>query len=198
MGGRRQRSVFVDNAVPYLYCICTIVSSDDFTALSLEEGLQMVRGYRSLVVKEGPQLLSQPISFPKEALINTSDTSGMASAVLAAAASDIAVLAVGEHGFQSGEGRSSLNLHLPGLQEELIRRVLAVQENVVLVVYVPDDGDLPRHLVMLASLHGLGSGLEYTNNLPRVEVFIFLLHHTSIIVGKEPTVRTASLVQHSV
>ena len=31
MGGRRQRSVFVDNAVPYLYCICTIVSSDDFT-----------------------------------------------------------------------------------------------------------------------------------------------------------------------
>ena len=122
------------------------VSSDDFTALSLEEGLQMVRGYKSLVVKEGPQLLSQPISFPTEALINTSDTSGMASAVLAAAASDIAVLAVGEHGFQSGEGRSRLNLHLPGLQEELIRRVLAVQENVVLVVYAGRPIILPEDI----------------------------------------------------
>ncbi len=44
------------------------------------------------------------------------------------------ILALGENGFQSGEGRSQTDINLSGVQEVLLKRVMAVNENVVLVL----------------------------------------------------------------
>jgi beta-glucosidase len=122
------------------------VSSEDHTAISLQEGLRSVKGFKSLDVAAGPVFLTGAINFPTEASINTSDTAGLFQAVRSASAADVAILAVGEHGFQSGEGRSRLSLHLPGLQELLIREVLKVQPHVVLVVYAGRPFILPEDI----------------------------------------------------
>ncbi|MEY2999531.1 MAG: hypothetical protein RLZZ02_1340 [Bacteroidota bacterium] len=123
------------------------VSSDDYTAVSLEEGLQgVLKGKGRLTTSNGPVFLTGPINFPTEAAINTTDTSGMAVAVRAAKQADVVLLAVGEHGFQSGEGRSRMHLGLPGLQEELVRKVLEVQSEVVLVLYAGRPMILPKDI----------------------------------------------------
>jgi len=41
---------------------------------------------------------------------------------------------IGEHGFQSGEGRSRANIDIPGLQEEMLKAVYKVNKNIVLVL----------------------------------------------------------------
>jgi beta-xylosidase len=67
------------------------------------------------------------------------DTSGIAAAVAAAAASDVCVLAVGDRPGMfgrgtSGEGSDAADLRLPGVQAQLVRAVLAAGTPVVLVV----------------------------------------------------------------
>jgi beta-glucosidase len=43
-------------------------------------------------------------------------------------------MVLGEHGLQSGEGRSRVNLDLPGVQQELLEAVYKVNKNIVLVL----------------------------------------------------------------
>ena len=43
-------------------------------------------------------------------------------------------MVLGEHGLQSGEGRSRSKLDLPGLQQQLLEAVYAVNKNIVLVL----------------------------------------------------------------
>ena len=43
-------------------------------------------------------------------------------------------MALGEHAMQSGEGRSRAYLGLPGVQQELLEAVFAVNKNIVLVL----------------------------------------------------------------
>jgi beta-glucosidase len=43
-------------------------------------------------------------------------------------------MVLGEHGFQSGEGRSRTKLDLPGVQQELLEAIYAVNKNIVLVL----------------------------------------------------------------
>lgn len=67
------------------------------------------------------------------------DRSGLEAAVTAAAAADVAVLAVGDLAGlfgqgTSGEGCDAVDLRLPGLQEELVEAVLATGTPTVLVV----------------------------------------------------------------
>ncbi|WP_433443945.1 glycoside hydrolase family 3 N-terminal domain-containing protein [Nonomuraea sp. CA-141351] len=71
--------------------------------------------------------------------ITGDDTSGIAAAVAAAAESDVCVLAVGDRAGlfgrgTSGEGCDATDLHLPGVQSELVRAVLATGTPVVLVL----------------------------------------------------------------
>jgi len=47
----------------------------------------------------------------------------------------VVILALGEHGMMSGEGRSRAHLDLPGLQNELLEAVHAVNENIILVLH---------------------------------------------------------------
>ena len=53
----------------------------------------------------------------------------------AAARADIVILALGEHVQQSGEAASSVKLALPEIQQTLLRRVAAVNPNIVTLVF---------------------------------------------------------------
>jgi beta-glucosidase len=62
------------------------------------------------------------------------DRSGFPAAIEAARKADVAVMALGEGAFQSGEARSQADIGLKGLQMELLREVLAANPNVVVVL----------------------------------------------------------------
>ncbi|GAA4450347.1 glycoside hydrolase family 3 N-terminal domain-containing protein [Phytohabitans houttuyneae] len=71
--------------------------------------------------------------------ITGDDTSGIAAAAAAAAESDVCVVAVGDRAGlfgrgTSGEGCDAVDLHLPGVQADLVRAVLATGTPVVLVL----------------------------------------------------------------
>jgi beta-glucosidase len=51
--------------------------------------------------------------------INTTDKSEFAEAIAVAKQADVVVMVLGEHGLQSGEGRSRSDIGLPGVQQEL-------------------------------------------------------------------------------
>lgn len=73
--------------------------------------------------------------YAKGCNINDTDTSGFAEAVKVAMQSDVIVLSVGEARDMSGESKSRSSLQLPGVQELLIRRLVATGKPVVLLVH---------------------------------------------------------------
>jgi len=109
------------------------IASDDHTAVSVLEGLQAYKGNK-IVHKIGVKLLEEEASFILETKINTTDRTGINEAVNVAKNNDVVILVLGEHGFQSGEGRSRTTLDLPGLQQELLEEVYKVNKNIVLVL----------------------------------------------------------------
>ncbi|AWH85158.1 beta-glucosidase BglX [Flavobacterium album] len=109
------------------------IASQDETAISVLEGMQQYKGNTLTYEKGGEAYLGKP-TFLTEVAWNTTDRSGFEAAKKAAAAADVVVMVLGEHGFQSGEGRSRTNLDLPGLQQELLEEVYKVNPNVVLVL----------------------------------------------------------------
>ena len=68
-------------------------------------------------------------------LFDDTDTSGIQEAVDAAKDADAVIICVGEPEGYSGEGNSRAELTLPGVQEELIRRVCAVNPNSAVVLF---------------------------------------------------------------
>ena len=80
------------------------------------------------------ELVIGKTNFIKEVKVNTSDRSGMMEAVSLAKKSDVVIMVLGEHGFQSGEARSRASLGLPGLQQELLEKVHSVNKNIILVL----------------------------------------------------------------
>ena len=47
---------------------------------------------------------------------------------------DVVVMVLGEHGLQTGEGRSRTDIGLPGVQQQLLEEVFKVNPNIVLVL----------------------------------------------------------------
>lgn len=109
------------------------IASDDGTAVSVLEGMQSYKG-NNLVFEKGADLTIGKTTFVDELVFNTTDKSGFEAAKSAAKNVDVVVLVLGEHGFQSGEGRSRTNLDLPGVQQELLEEVYKVNPNIVLVL----------------------------------------------------------------
>jgi beta-glucosidase len=66
--------------------------------------------------------------------INDTSTSGFAEAVEVAKQSDIVIINVGEAADMSGEAKSRSNIHLPGVQEELIMAIQATGKPVVVMI----------------------------------------------------------------
>jgi beta-glucosidase len=105
------------------------------TAVSLLEGIRAAVGDGVEVRHaEGAPLAIGRRSFVFELEINHDDGSGFEAAVEAARGAAVVVLALGEDAFQTGEGRSQVDVTLKGVQVELFRALREINENVVVVL----------------------------------------------------------------
>jgi beta-glucosidase len=105
----------------------------DHSAISVLEGLHKYSGNK-ITHKKGVRLVDGEAAFILETHINTTDRTGFKEAINAAKDKDVVIMVLGEHGFQSGEGRSRTSIDLPGLQQELLEEVYKVNQNIVLVL----------------------------------------------------------------
>jgi len=108
------------------------IGSDDNTAVSVLEGLDSAG--ISYTYAKGADVAIGETSFITEVNINNSDTTGFAEARDVARDAGVVIMVLGEHGFQSGEGRSRTELGLPGVQQQLLETVYEVNSNIVLVL----------------------------------------------------------------
>ncbi len=108
-------------------------SADPNTAVTVLEGLKQYKG-NTLVYKKGADVAIGEAAFINEITINTTDKSEFGEAVEAARKSDVVIMVLGEHGYQTGEGRSRTDLNLPGVQQELLEEVYKANKNIVLVL----------------------------------------------------------------
>ncbi len=105
------------------------------SAVSILEGVKNAVGKDVKVTyAKGADLGVGERSFLKPLEINTTDKSGFKAAVEVAKKADLVILALGEDAFQSGEGRSQVNIDLAGVQKELMKEIYAANKNVVLVL----------------------------------------------------------------
>ncbi|MGQ2983987.1 beta-glucosidase BglX [Flavobacterium sp.] len=109
------------------------IGADDNTAVSVMEGLQEYKGNQLVYAKGADVALGNP-KFIVETKINMTDKSGFGEAVNAAKGADVVIMVLGEHGLQTGEGRSRAELGLPGVQQELLEEVYKANPNIVLVL----------------------------------------------------------------
>lgn len=109
------------------------IAADDNTAVSVLEGMQKYPNNELLYAK-GADVAVGRTQFMWETNINMTDTSGFAEAIETAKKADVVVMVLGEHGLQSGEGRSRADLGLPGVQQQLLEAVAEVNPNIVLVL----------------------------------------------------------------
>lgn len=108
------------------------IGSDDNTAVSVLEGLKKFSS--NVTYTKGADLVLGSTAFINEVKINETDKSGFPAAVKLAKESAVVIMVLGEHGFQSGEGRSRTKLDLPGVQQQLLEAVYKVNKNIVLVL----------------------------------------------------------------
>lgn len=73
-------------------------------------------------------------NFLTEVVVNFTDKSGFDDAIKTAKSADKVVIVLGEDSYQSGEGRTRSKIGFPGVQQELLEAVWAVNPNVILVV----------------------------------------------------------------
>jgi beta-glucosidase len=109
------------------------IAAEENSAVSVLEGLQNYKGNQLTFAKGADVILGNP-KFIFETKINTSDTSGFEEALAVAKNADVVIMVLGEHGLQSGEGRSRADLGLPGVQQDLLEAVYKVNPNIVLVL----------------------------------------------------------------
>ncbi|QEE49919.1 beta-glucosidase BglX [Flavobacterium alkalisoli] len=109
------------------------IGADDGTAVSVMEGLEQYKGNELVYAKGADVALGTP-AFTVETKINMTDKSEFEAAVNAAKNADVVIMVLGEHGLQTGEGRSRTDLGLPGVQQELLETVHKTNPNIVLVL----------------------------------------------------------------
>lgn len=104
------------------------------SAVSLLEGIQNAVEAKNVSFAMGPAFTTGEREFKIPVQYNTTDLSGLNEAVLLARKSDVVVIALGEDCFQTGEGRSQVDISLKGFQQKLLEEVCAVNKNVVVVL----------------------------------------------------------------
>jgi len=109
------------------------LAADDNSAVTVRQAMEAYQG-NTLIYEKGADVTVGSTSFVMDLEINSTDKSGFDAAVAAAEKADVAVLALGEHAFQSGEARSRTELGLPGVQQALLEAVYAANPNLVLVL----------------------------------------------------------------
>jgi len=104
------------------------------SATSLYEGVQSaVSPQTQVLYAQGAPLVTGERGFATELEFNQTDTS-LEAAVSAARRAEVVVMALGEDCFQSGEGRSQVEIGLKGPQDKLLRAVHEVNPKVVVVL----------------------------------------------------------------
>lgn len=109
------------------------IAADENSAVSVLEGMKKY-SFNDLKYAKGANLTNGRTEFMWETPINTSDTSEFKTALDLAKISDVVIMVLGEHGLQSGEGRSRADIGLPGVQQQLLEEVYKVNQNIVLVL----------------------------------------------------------------
>ncbi|HSI70487.1 MAG TPA: beta-glucosidase BglX [Gillisia sp.] len=105
------------------------------SAVSVLEGIRKAAGNNvNITYAKGADLGMGERSFLMPLKINKTDTSGFAEAVEVARNAELVVMALGEDAFQSGEGRSQVNIKLAGVQQQLLDEIQKVNKNIVLVL----------------------------------------------------------------
>ncbi len=135
------------------------IASDDHTGVSVLEGMKRYTG-NTLVYEKGADVTLGEPRFIEELKINTTDKSGFKAAVATAKTADVVVMVLGEHGFQSGEARSRVDLGLPGVQQELLEAVYSLNTNIVLVLTNGRPLTIPwaaKHIPAIVETWQLGS-----------------------------------------
>jgi beta-glucosidase len=72
--------------------------------------------------------------YAKGCEINDSSTAGFTEAVQVARQADVVIVQVGEASDMTGEAKSRSNIHLPGVQEELIKAIQATGKPVIVLI----------------------------------------------------------------
>ena len=109
------------------------IGADDESAISVLEGMNAYEG-NQIIYSKGANVAIGRTEFMWETKINESDKSEFSKAIAAATNADVVVMVLGEHGLQTGEGRSRTELGLPGVQQDLLEAVFKVNKNIVLVL----------------------------------------------------------------
>lgn len=108
------------------------LGSDDNTAVSVLEGLTNYTN--QFEYAKGADFFIGKTDFVEEVKVNETNTDGFDEAIELAKKSEVVIMVLGEHGFQSGEGRSRTKLDLPGVQQQLLEAVYQVNSNIILVL----------------------------------------------------------------
>jgi beta-glucosidase len=96
-----------------------------------DDSSYIVSQWQGLVNKLGG---STQLLYAKGCEIEDTSRAGLAEAIGIAQQADVVILSVGERRDMSGEAKSRSNIHLPGIQEELIRAVYATGKPVVVLI----------------------------------------------------------------
>ena len=134
------------------------LAAEDNSAVSLLEGIK--GSGVEFKYAEGVKFVIGKETFADSIVANETDTSGFEAAKKLAAESEVVIMLLGEHGYQSGEGRSRTQLGLPGLQQTLLEEIYAVNSNIILLVasgrpLVLDWAD--KHIPAIVQTWQLGS-----------------------------------------
>lgn len=109
------------------------IGADDNTAILVLEGLQKYKDNQVTYIK-GADLTVGRTEFVWETKINETEKSSFNEAIENAKNADIVVMVLGEHGLQTGEGRSRTDLGFPGVQQELLEAVFKANPYIILVL----------------------------------------------------------------
>jgi len=105
------------------------------SAISLLEGLENnISEDVKVTYAKGADLGVGERSFLMPLEINKTDKSGFEEAIKTASEADMVIMALGEDAFQTGEGRSQVEVGLAGVQQELLEEIYKVNQNIVLVL----------------------------------------------------------------
>ena len=96
-----------------------------------DDSVRIVSLWKGMEQKLGS---AKNLIYAKGCELTGTDTSGFAAARTAALQADIVVLSVGEAGNMSGEAKSRSEIRLPGMQEQLVRELIATGKPVVVLI----------------------------------------------------------------
>ncbi len=96
-----------------------------------DDSARVVSLWQGLVNKLGS---ANSLSYAKGCEITGADTTGFAVARKTAAAADIVIVSVGELANMSGEAKSRSQLQLPGVQEQLVKDMVATGKPVIVLI----------------------------------------------------------------